>query len=393
MEGVGGADIGDIPLGHGKDAAPVGGGIDHRPRHRQAGPRGHQVHALGQAEPRGRGGRLQPAQGIYPGAGGIDDHPGPDPRASAAVLQPVPHHDAGGPSVLDDHLDHRRIVHGLRPVRHGGADIGQGQAGIVRQIFRIDHGAEQVVPPQGRFPRLEIGPGPDLVPPVLRHRAQLLEGPHARPQLGDHGGVLGRDDEGGLAGQMGGDVLHRLALRRGFAHQAEVALGHVAQAPVDHLRGPAGGAGGKVPRLHQGHAQAALGRIPGHAGPGDTAADHQKVEGLPLQPGKQVVASSQVHLGVRPVLSALVAARPRRLVVRPYFTRIHSHRRWKLMFLPHPVPEWARSPGPAGNINRLFRRLGKAGIESTATPASTWLAEDPARPRHGHSQPTGSRRR
>ena len=63
----------------------------------------------------------------------------------------------------------------------------------------------------------------------------------------------------------------------------ELELLQVAQAAVDQLAGPAGGAGGQVTRLDQGDLQAARGGVQGRTGAGHPAADDQHVEPLAAQ--------------------------------------------------------------------------------------------------------------
>ena len=63
-------------------------------------------------------------------------------------------------------------------------------------------------------------------------------------------------------------------------HEGEVELVEVAQAAVDELGGPRGGARGPVAHLHDAGAQAAGRGVQGDAGAGDASADDQHVQAL-----------------------------------------------------------------------------------------------------------------
>ena len=236
MEGVGGADIGGRALGHGEHAPPIGGGNDHRAVDRQAIVRHDEVYASRQGKPRGRAGLLQRADGVDPGAGGVDDHPGGEAgEATVGAGQPIGDLDGDGATALHNDGLGAGVVDRQRPGGGGAADVGQGQAGVVGEVFRIDHRAGQVLRSDGRFALAQFGQGPDLVPAALGDAAELLEGPQAGAQLGDGGDVARGDHEGGLAGEMWGDGLDDLALAGRLADQRQIALGEIAQAAVDHL--------------------------------------------------------------------------------------------------------------------------------------------------------------
>ena len=83
---------------------------------------------------------------------------------------------------------------------------------------------------------------------------------------------------------------HQLALEQRLAHEPEVEVLQVAQAPVDELARAAGGSRGEVGALEQRHAVAARGRVQRHAGAGDAAADDDHVE-LVLREGRESLAA------------------------------------------------------------------------------------------------------
>jgi len=169
----------------------------------------------------------------------------------------------------------------------GGQHIGQGEARVVGHEFGVDDCARQIVGPQHRLPHSQVGSRPLFVRRGLWHAAQPLVGPEAGAELGDLERTSGPDHHRRLHRQVWGDGVDRLALTGRLANQGEVALGKVSQPTMDQLGGAAGGARGKVLRLDQRHREAPHRRVPGHAGAGDAAADHDHVEGLPLQPGEE----------------------------------------------------------------------------------------------------------
>ena len=83
---------------------------------------------------------------------------------------------------------------------------------------------------------------------------------------------------------------HQAALEQRLADQPEVEVLQVAQAAVDELARAAGGAGGEVVALQQGHAVAAAGRVECDARAGDPAPDDGDVE-LLLREGGQGLAA------------------------------------------------------------------------------------------------------
>jgi hypothetical protein len=74
------------------------------------------------------------------------------------------------------------------------------------------------------------------------------------------------------------------ALGQRLVHQMQLELLQIAQTAVDQLAGPAGGAGGEVTGLDQGHLEAPGRGVDRSAGTGDATTDHQDVELLVTQP-------------------------------------------------------------------------------------------------------------
>ncbi len=92
------------------------------------------------------------------------------------------------------------------------------------------------------------------------------------------------------AHQMRGERHHQLALQQRLAHEPEVEVLQIAQAAVDELARAAGGPRGVVGALEQRDAVAARGRVEGHAGAGDAAADDDDVE-LVLRESRKSLAA------------------------------------------------------------------------------------------------------
>ena len=117
----------------------------------------HQVDALASAAAGGGAAAiLQRAHRVDPRAGGVDDRPWRGP-ARAALRAPGRVSATSRPSAAPSSVrmrSTRRVVGDRRAVRGGAADIGEGQARVVGEVFRIDHRAGQVVgraaPARGR---------------------------------------------------------------------------------------------------------------------------------------------------------------------------------------------------------------------------------------------------
>src|SRR5207249_570576 len=76
------------------------------------------------------------------------------------------------------------------------------------------------------------------------------------------------------------DIVQNPFLDAGLAHQPEPALRQVAEAAVKETARAAAGPEGEVMLLDEPHAQAAHGRIAGHARAYNPAPDDQNVQGL-----------------------------------------------------------------------------------------------------------------
>ena len=73
------------------------------------------------------------------------------------------------------------------------------------------------------------------------------------------------------------------AFEQRLAHQSDLGVFQVAQAPVDDARGPAGGAGGKVVLFNQQGTTAGASALPGDGDAVNSAADHDHLEAFAFQ--------------------------------------------------------------------------------------------------------------
>ena len=73
------------------------------------------------------------------------------------------------------------------------------------------------------------------------------------------------------------------AFEQRLAHQPDLGVFQIAQAPVDDARGPAGGAGGKVVLLNQQGTAAGAGALPGDGDAVNSAADNDHLEAFAFQ--------------------------------------------------------------------------------------------------------------
>ncbi len=73
------------------------------------------------------------------------------------------------------------------------------------------------------------------------------------------------------------------AFEQRLAHQSELGMFQIAQAPVDDARGPAGGAGGEVVLLNQQGTTAGASAFPGYGDAVDSAADNDHLEAFAFQ--------------------------------------------------------------------------------------------------------------
>jgi len=98
--------------------------------------------------------------------------------------------------------------------------------------------------------------------------------------------------------QLGGEAQQQVALAAGLTGRRDVPLADVAETAVDHLGRPAGGPGGEILALDDEGAHPARGRVPQHAGTGDSAADDQQIHAVA---GRRLEVPGAV--GKRPALA------------------------------------------------------------------------------------------
>ena len=176
------------------------------------------------------------------------------------------------------------------------ANVAERQAGVVRDVFRInDRAGEFVGDKRGFFLRQPLG-CPQLMAVVGFDAAEFFVRPEAGTELGDSRAIARRHDEQRAPREMRSDVTHGFALERRFAHQCHVALRQVTDAAVHQLRRAARRSGGEIARFDQRHRQPAHRRIARDTGARDAAADHRHVEIHGAEFGKQRSAVAQVQI-------------------------------------------------------------------------------------------------
>ena len=273
----------------------------------------HQVHPLAGAHPQAPA-RLRARHVAQQGRDVVAPHPGRGDdgtrpylelglgRAAAGLHVPYPH--PGDLPRVPHQADGAGAGHHRRAETGRGPGQGDHQAGVVDLPVVVPDGAgERLLAQAGEEPA-RAGAGEV---PVQRHAAalavqQVAEADQAGERVvhGDAGAVV--DPLPGTARQVGGpagerhEERHRAdqvrcqpggeqaALPQRLVHQAELQLLQIAQSAVDQLAGPAGGPGGQVAGLDQGHRQPAGRGVHGRTRAGHPAADHQDVKPLAAQP-------------------------------------------------------------------------------------------------------------
>ena len=146
----------------------------------------------------------------------------------------------------------------------------------------------------------------------LAHRGHRVVQADARADVRLLPLVLQRVEEVLVADQVRGERLDgQVAFAQRAEHQREVELLQVAQPAVHGLAGARGGADGEVAGLQQHHRQPAGGRVQGHAGTGDAAADHHQVVRPGGGGGDRVLAASTARASRSLLLSPWVASAAR----------------------------------------------------------------------------------
>ena len=282
--GVGGAD--DPVLGPGDDEQDRLLGAQEDPGLGVDGLLGdHDVDALGGQDLQASrvGGQVLDVLG--PHSGGVNGALGPDLVVGAGGQVG----DAGAvdmAALVGEEAGDLRAVGGQRPQADGGAHQVDDQAGVVDPGVEEADGAGQAAGVQGGGQ----GGGALAAQVALdRHglaaagagQGQGVVHAHADRGVGALVVVLERPQEGlGLDQVRRGGAQQAAALGEGLVHEGEVELVEVAQAAVDELGGPRGGARGPVAHLHDAGAQAAGRGVQGDAGAGDAPADDQHVQAL-----------------------------------------------------------------------------------------------------------------
>jgi hypothetical protein len=235
---------------------------------------------------------------VGPDAGRVDHVGGADLELAAAERVAAEH--AGGAAVTLDQAGRLDGVRADRAVALGLAEDRQRQPDVVglavveevggRRAARREGGqqSQRLVGVDGAVavgaPRLLVGAAPAAA--VLAAAQAAIGGHHvvhvqpdAHRAIGA-AAVEGWDQQRQRADEVRRQVDQQLALQQRLANQAEVEVLQVAQAAVDELAGPAGGARGPVALLEQTDVETPAGGVERGTGAGDPAADDEDVEGL-----------------------------------------------------------------------------------------------------------------
>jgi hypothetical protein len=224
--------------------------------------------------------RIEPADLIAPGPGGVDEDAGADGELLTGEV--IDDGGAAGAVVLEEEAADSGVVEDDGAGLGGTDGVGEGEAGVIG-------GGVVVAGAAGEPIGAETGDGLDDLPGA--EGASGLHIPEEREGVIEHeaGGELPAGDAGTLVDgpderegpdEVGSQAEEAGALDAGLEDETEVAVLEVADAAVDEAGGAAGGAGGEVLALDEGDLETAEGGIAGDATPGDAAADDEEVEDL-----------------------------------------------------------------------------------------------------------------
>ena len=244
----------------------------------------YQMDTLGQAR-RHRSRRLDARrQPQIPGAHAAHDGGGAnlDRRLAAVeVLDARPDH----APAFGHELPRRRAVDGGRARTLRPIDDFQREPGVVRATVPEQEPALEPV-------RLQAGQLQHLLAPqaaVPRHRlpasGEPVVDPHpdAQPRAPDSVPAVDGEQEAERSHAVRSQACQAPALVQRLAHESQVPVLQVAQAPVDQLRGRGRGGAGPVALLDQGDPQAAQRRVVGRPRTIDAATDDEQIVRTLLQ--------------------------------------------------------------------------------------------------------------
>ena len=237
--------------------------------------RHHDVAPLDQPDPGRRpGAACERAGPADPWTARVDDAP----RRDGDALARYPVGKDRGPA---------RAARRERDAGGAGADLrtpGAGIAGVQYHQPRILHPAVRVLEgPAIAAPQRAPARVPAEVDARARRQlvapAEAVVEKEAQPDRppGAHPGVM-REHEAHRPDDVRGVAQEHNALAQGAAHEAEVAVLHVAKPAMDQLGAGRRGVRGQIVLLAQQHVEAAPRRVPGDAGAVDTAADDEQID-------------------------------------------------------------------------------------------------------------------
>ena len=197
------------------------------------------MHALREVQERRRGGVLEAAHGLDPGAGGVDHaaraHAHPAAAQAADGLEP------GGPAAIpNDGVDLRVVQHRGAEAR-GRAQIREHEVGIVGVIFAIHAGVSIDRRVEQRLLALDLARAPVAVEIGALDRAELFVGRDGGAHLEQARVRAHGHDHPAALRQVRREPEDLLAFEGRRAHERDVSHREIAQAAVDQLRGAARG--------------------------------------------------------------------------------------------------------------------------------------------------------
>ena len=249
-------------------------GHDHCLRHRHPGVIHHEVNALGRAQL-----HVAVRQAVGPRPGRV--HHGPGAHFERVLRQAVLQ--IAFPNLRPRRALEAAVIEDAGPALRRRAQRINGQPRIVREAVVVPHRPFEPRGAQARHALQHFGLAQPRGLAQVAPAAEQVVDLHADLQLPQHPvpvAAIGREDERQRVRQVRRDVMNHLLLDARLAHQADAALGQVAQPAVQQPARTAARAEGKVVLLDQPDPQPAHRRIPGDARADDAAADNEHVQRL-----------------------------------------------------------------------------------------------------------------
>ena len=243
-------------------------------------PRHHDVHALGEAEPRLQRRVVERGDLVHPRARRVDHDARMDLHLAAAHAV----HDAcaGDAAALVEEAGDLGVRQHDRALARGGERRLEDEAGVVGAVVEVASAADEAVALHRRLGGDHATAAEHAVPLHAPEAGEHVVERQAGRQLeeADRAAPVDRDDELLRPDQVRGQRPQPLALAHGLEDEAHVPLLQVAEPAVDQLRRAARRAAREVATLDHGGPEAAHRGVARDAGAVDAAADDEDVERL-----------------------------------------------------------------------------------------------------------------